>query len=239
MSAFSSCSKLGNSVWRIYWEVWVSPSQPSHTSPSLWWGRQKAITDTAMCRPGVQPLSPADCLALNAAKTGKHQKLERWIKRGQISACVHGLRACMSACVFIYKYIGACARVRVCMQRPQHGIGYLPWLFPTICPEVGSLDEAELGYFLPHCSVDPWTLDYTWATIFICLAFEWALQIWTVILGLGQQVLWPSRCPRSICFKTEKLARLPRWLKGHLRSSLTDCVWFLRPKKWSKRTNFC
>lgn len=56
--------------------------------------------------------------------------------------------------VFIYKLVGACARVRVCMQRPQHGPGYPHWLISTICPEVGSLDEAELGYFLPSCSVD-------------------------------------------------------------------------------------
>lgn len=94
------------------------------------------------------------------------------------------------------------------------------WLFPSILL-CGSLNSG-----LP------------WATIFICLAFGWALQIWAMILGLVPQVLWPSRHPRSVCFKTEKLARLPRWLKGHLLSSLTDCVWFLRPIKWSKRTNF-
>lgn len=159
----SSCSKLGNSVWRIYWEVWVSPSLPSHNSPSLGgWGEAKGHhrhghVPSWCSAPRSSWLSSSTLPRL----LGKHQKWERWIKTGHIFACVHGLWACMSVHVCVYKYVGACARVRVCMQKPQHGTGYLPWLFSTICPKVGSLDEAERGYVLPSCSVDPWTLDYT------------------------------------------------------------------------------
>lgn len=122
----------------------------------------------AMCRPWCSaPRSSWLYSSTLPRLFGKHQKWERCLKTGQISACVHGLRACMSVHVCIYKYVGTCAHVRVCMQRPQHGTGYLPWLFSTICPEVGSLNEAEFGYVLPSCSVDPWTLDYTWATFYM------------------------------------------------------------------------
>lgn len=104
----------------------------------------------------------------------KAPKMGKMGKTGKIAACVRGLRAC----AYLFSNVGACACVSVCTQSLQHDIRCLPWLRSIIFPEVGSFAEEELDYFLPSCSVDPWTLDYTWATIFICLAFFiWGLQI--------------------------------------------------------------
>lgn len=141
----------------------------------------------------------------------------------------------MHECACMYLQICRCMCTCACVPAEAtawHWVSSLAVLYHMSWGWVSMKQSLAMSFHLALWIPGLWI---THEPHFICLAFKWALQIWTVILGLVQ----PSRHPRSICFKTEKLTRLPRWLKGHLLSSLTDCVWFLRPIKWSKRTDFC
>lgn len=186
-------------------------------------------------------LSRSVQLTLSLSDVWKAPKMGKMDKTGQISACVRGL----CACVCVFTNMGACACVSVCTKRLQHGIRCLPWLCSIIFPEVGSLAKVELTYLLPSCSVDPWTLDYTWVTFFICLAFYIrVLQIqWSSDLcsrDFGHQVITPG--PFCVLILTHRKAcwanKMVQWVKTLAVKSDRLCL-IPGTQRWSKRTNFC